>query len=178
MMETLTSASAAPAPTSSSRIRQGRGPAHRAGPRVRISAKGEYAIKAMVDLALHDGQDLRAHPGRRVPPGYPAALPRAGPAPAQALRVPLRATRVRGRLPADRPADQITVGALLRAVEGRRPGPIRRDAASAVRTRRACTSCGRRSRKRWRPWWTAPRSTICAGAPSIGGARRVRCARI
>jgi DNA-binding IscR family transcriptional regulator len=39
---------------------------------VRISAKGEYAIKAMVDLALHDGPELqpiqtsrRASPSRR-----------------------------------------------------------------------------------------------------------------
>ena len=46
-------------------LRQGRGAAHRAGPRVRISAKGEYAIKAMVDLALHDGQRPPADPGHR-----------------------------------------------------------------------------------------------------------------
>ena len=26
---------------------------------MRISAKGEYAIKAMVDLALHEGRDLQ-----------------------------------------------------------------------------------------------------------------------
>src|SRR4029450_3175070 len=40
-------------------LRQGRGAPHRAGARVRISAKGEYAIKAMLDLALSDGGGLR-----------------------------------------------------------------------------------------------------------------------
>jgi Rrf2 family protein len=89
---------------------------------VRISAKGEYAIKAMVDLALHDGpelqpiQDIAAR--QSIPQRYLEQvllqLKRAG------FLYARRGSAGGYRL--SKPADQITVGALLRAVEGPAPG--------------------------------------------------------
>jgi len=85
---------------------------------VRISAKGEYAIKAMVDLALHDGpelqpiQDIAAR--QSIPQRYLEQvllqLKRSG------FLYARRGSSGGYRL--SRPPDQITVGALLRAVEG------------------------------------------------------------
>lgn len=89
---------------------------------MRISAKGEYAIKAMVDLALHDGpelqpiQDIAAR--QSIPQRYLEQvllqLKRAG------FLYARRGSAGGYRL--NKPADEITVGALLRAVEGPAPG--------------------------------------------------------
>jgi Rrf2 family protein len=86
---------------------------------MRISAKGEYAIRAMVDLALHHGEGLV--PGQAIarrqaiPQRYLEQvlllLKRAG------LLASRRGATGGYRL-ARRPAD-ISVGAVLRAVEGR-----------------------------------------------------------
>jgi Rrf2 family transcriptional regulator, cysteine metabolism repressor len=90
---------------------------------VKISAKGEYAIKAMVDLALHEGpelqpiQDIAAR--QSIPQRYLEQvllqLKRAG------FLYARRGSAGGYRL--SRPPDQITVGALLRTVEGPTPGP-------------------------------------------------------
>jgi Rrf2 family transcriptional regulator, cysteine metabolism repressor len=85
---------------------------------VRISAKGEYAIKAMVDLALHDGPDLQPIQDiaarQSIPQRYLEQvllqLKRSG------FLYARRGSAGGYRL--SRPPDQITVGALLRAVEG------------------------------------------------------------
>jgi len=90
---------------------------------VRISAKGEYAIKAMVDLALHAGHDLQPIQDiasrQAIPQRYLEQvllqLKRTG------FLYARRGSAGGYRL--SRPADQITVGALLRAVEGSPPGP-------------------------------------------------------
>jgi Rrf2 family protein len=97
---------------------------------VRVSAKGEYAIRAMLDLALSDGaglrpiQDIASH--QRIPQRYLEQvllqLKRGG------LLLSKRGSAGGYRLA--RPAEQITVGDVLRAVEGspggvelaRRPG--------------------------------------------------------
>ena len=89
---------------------------------MRISAKGEYAIKAMVDLALHDGQDLQPIQDIAARQGIPQRyleqvllqLKRSG------FLYARRGSAGGYRL--SRPADQITVGALLRAVDGPTPG--------------------------------------------------------
>jgi Rrf2 family transcriptional regulator, cysteine metabolism repressor len=85
---------------------------------VRISAKGEYAIKAMVDLALHDGPDLQPIQDIAARQSIPQRY----------LEQVLLQLKHSGFLYArrgsaggyrlSRPPDQITVGALLRAVEG------------------------------------------------------------
>jgi Rrf2 family iron-sulfur cluster assembly transcriptional regulator len=90
---------------------------------VRISAKGEYAIKAMVDLALHEGQDLQPIQDIAARQGIPQRyleqvllqLKRSG------FLYARRGSAGGYRL--SRPADQVTVAALLRAVEGPPPGP-------------------------------------------------------
>jgi Rrf2 family protein len=99
---------------------------------VRLSAKGEYAVKALLDLALHAGeeltpiQDIAARQG--IPQRYLEqvllGLRRAG------FLVSRRGSAGGYRLA--RPADQITVGAVLRAVEGAEGTETgRRDARSA-----------------------------------------------
>ena len=85
---------------------------------MRLSAKGEYAIKALLDLALRGGdeltpiQDIAARQG--IPQRYLEqvllGLRRAG------LLASRRGSAGGYRLA--RAADQITVGAVLRAVEG------------------------------------------------------------
>ncbi len=85
---------------------------------MRLSAKGEYAVKALLDLALHGGgdltpiQDIAARQG--IPQRYLEqvllGLRRAG------FLVSRRGSAGGYRLA--RTADQITVGAVLRAVEG------------------------------------------------------------
>ena len=90
---------------------------------MRISAKGEYAIKAMVDLALHDRrelqpiQDIAAR--QSIPQRYLEQvllqLKRAG------FLYARRGSAGGYRL--SRPPDQVTVGAVLRAVEGPPTGP-------------------------------------------------------
>ena len=90
---------------------------------MRISAKGEYAIKAMLDLALHQQgglqpiQDIAARQG--IPQRYLEQvllqIKRAG------LLTSKRGSAGGYRL--GRPADEITVGAVLRAVEGAVTGP-------------------------------------------------------
>jgi Rrf2 family transcriptional regulator, cysteine metabolism repressor len=88
---------------------------------VRISAKGEYAIKAMVDLALHDGPDLQPIQDiaarQSIPQRYLEQvllqLKRSG------FLYARRGSAGGYRL--SRPPDHITVGALLRAVEGPAP---------------------------------------------------------
>jgi Rrf2 family transcriptional regulator, cysteine metabolism repressor len=87
---------------------------------VRISAKGEYAVKAMLDLALCDDgetlqpiQDIARRQG--IPQRYLEqvllGLKRAG------FLHSRRGSAGGYRLA--KPSDQITAGALLRAVEGR-----------------------------------------------------------
>ena len=86
---------------------------------MRISARGEYAIKAVLDLALHHDRGL-------VPIQEVAA--RQG-IPQRYLEQVLLALRRAGVLASKRgssggyhltkPPDEITVGAVLRAVEGR-----------------------------------------------------------
>jgi Rrf2 family protein len=95
---------------------------------VRISAKGEYAIKAMLDLALADGGGLRPIQDiatrQDIPQRYLEqvllGLTRAG------LLVSRRGSAGGYRLA--RAAEQVTVGDVLRAVEGSMNGlePTRR----------------------------------------------------
>jgi Rrf2 family protein len=85
---------------------------------MRISAKGEYAIKAVLDLAMHQRgelipiQDIAARQG--IPQRYLEqvllALKRAG------LLTSKRGSS--GGYHLTRPPEEITVGAVLRAVEG------------------------------------------------------------
>jgi Rrf2 family protein len=90
---------------------------------VRISAKGEYAIKAMVDLALHEGRDLQPIQDVAARQGIPQRyleqvllqLKRSG------FLYARRGSAGGYRL--SRPADSITVGAVLRAVDGPTAGP-------------------------------------------------------
>ncbi|HET7873997.1 MAG TPA: Rrf2 family transcriptional regulator [Methylomirabilota bacterium] len=100
---------------------------------MRVSAKGEYAIRAMLDLALHEGkglepiQDIAGRQG--IPQRYLEQvllqLKRAG------LLYSRRGSAGGYRL--GRPAGQVTVGAVLRAVEGP-PGaePSRRSARASA----------------------------------------------
>ncbi|HEX7216915.1 MAG TPA: Rrf2 family transcriptional regulator [Methylomirabilota bacterium] len=90
---------------------------------MRISAKGEYAIKAMVDLALHEGRDLQPIQDIAARQGIPQRyleqvllqLKRSG------FLYARRGSAGGYRL--SRPADRITVGAVLRAVDGPTAGP-------------------------------------------------------
>jgi Rrf2 family protein len=90
---------------------------------VRISAKGEYAIKAMVVLALHAGRDLQPIQDIAARQGIPQRyleqvllqLKRSG------FLYARRGSAGGYRL--SRPADSITVGAVLRAVDGPTAGP-------------------------------------------------------
>ena len=85
---------------------------------MRVSAKGEYALTALLDLALHDGlglqpiQDIAAR--QAIPQRYLEQvllqLKRAG------FLESRRGSAGGYRL--GRPPDQVTVGAVLRAVEG------------------------------------------------------------
>jgi Rrf2 family transcriptional regulator, cysteine metabolism repressor len=85
---------------------------------MRISAKGEYAIKAVLELALSHGHGLLPIQGiasrRTIPPRYLEqvllALKQAG------LLSSKRG--LSGGYELTRAPDQITVGAVLRAVEG------------------------------------------------------------
>ena len=100
---------------------------------MRVSAKGEYAIKALLDLALHDKQGLQPIQeiaGRQgIPQRYLEQvllqLKRAG------LLESRRGSAGGYRL--SRPTDQVTVGDVLRAVEGPAVGaePVRRGARHA-----------------------------------------------
>jgi Rrf2 family protein len=93
---------------------------------VRLSAKSEYAVKALLDLALHAGgelqpiQDIAARQG--IPQRYLEqvllGLKRAG------FLTSRRGSAGGYRLA--RPADQITVGAVLRSVEGTDAGDLAR----------------------------------------------------
>lgn len=85
---------------------------------MRISAKGEYAIKAMLDLAMHRGgalvpiQEIAAR--QAIPQRYLEqvllSLKRAG------LLTSKRGST--GGYHLTEPPDEVTVGAILRAVEG------------------------------------------------------------
>src|ERR687888_2631846 len=87
---------------------------------MRISAKGEYAIKSMLDLAMH--------PGRTLVPIQEIAARQA--IPQRYLEQVLLALKRAGLLTSKRGStggyhltkapDEITVGAILRAVEGTR----------------------------------------------------------
>lgn len=90
---------------------------------MRISAKGEYAIKAMVDLALHAGHDLQPIQDIATRQAIPQRY-------LEQVLLQLKRTGFlyarrgsAGGYRLSRPADQITVGALLRAVEGAPSGP-------------------------------------------------------
>jgi Rrf2 family protein len=92
---------------------------------VRLSAKGEYAITALLDLAMHDKEGLQPIQEIAARQGIPQRyleqvllqLKRAG------LLESRRGSAGGYRL--SRPADHVTVGAVLRAVEG----PVGRDRA-------------------------------------------------
>jgi Rrf2 family transcriptional regulator, cysteine metabolism repressor len=85
---------------------------------VRLSAKGEYAIKAMLDLALHDGEGLRPIQEIASRQGIPQRY----------LEQVLLQLKRSGMLASKRGAaggyrlhrspDEITVGDVLRAVDG------------------------------------------------------------
>ena len=85
---------------------------------MRVSAKGEYAIKASLDLALHEREGLQPIQEIAARQGIPQRyleqvllqLKRAG------LLQSRRGSAGGYRL--GRPTDQVTVGAVLRAVEG------------------------------------------------------------
>jgi Rrf2 family transcriptional regulator, cysteine metabolism repressor len=85
---------------------------------VRVSAKSEYAVQALLDLALHDGQGLQPIQDiatrQRIPQRYLEQvllqLKRAG------FLESKRGSAGGYRL--NRSPDQITVGAVLRAAEG------------------------------------------------------------
>jgi len=85
---------------------------------VRVSAKGEYALKALLDLALHDTEGLRPIQEIAARQGIPQRyleqvllqLKRAG------FLDSRRGSAGGYRLA--RPPAQVTVGAVLRAVEG------------------------------------------------------------
>lgn len=86
--------------------------------RLRISAKGEYAIKAVLDLALHYGQGLipiqEIAARQRIPQRYLEQV-------LLALKRDGWLTSKRGAAGGyhlTRPPEEITVGAVLRAVEG------------------------------------------------------------
>ena len=145
---------------------------------VRISAKGEYAIKAMLDLALHAAATLRADPGHRRPSGHTPALPRAGAARAQALRAADLQAWVDRRLP----SDQGVGGDHGRARycerwtgAARRSTPRPTAAATAHGTTPSWASCGRRSRWRWAAWWIGGRSRIWWRVPRSGADPPGRC---
>lgn len=97
---------------------------------MRVSAKGEYAIKALLDLALRDKEGLQPIQEIAARQGIPQRyleqvllqLKRAG------LLESRRGSAGGYRL--GRPSDQVTVGAVLRAVEGSLVGtePARRGA--------------------------------------------------
>ena len=87
-----------------------------------MSAKSEYAVKALLDLALHAAGDLQPIQDIAARQGIPQryleqvllGLKRAG------FLMSRRGSACGYRL--GRPADQITVGAVLRAVEGTEGG--------------------------------------------------------
>jgi Rrf2 family protein len=90
---------------------------------MRVSAKAEYAIKAVLDLAMHQGeglipiQDVASR--QAIPQRYLEQvllqLKRSG------FLYARRGSAGGYRL--SRPADEVTVGAILRAVEGTPAGP-------------------------------------------------------
>jgi Rrf2 family cysteine metabolism transcriptional repressor len=85
---------------------------------VRLSAKGEYAIKALLDLALHEQEGLQPIQEIAARQGIPQRYLE------QVLLVCKRAGFLESRRGSaggyrlSRPSDQVTVGAVLRAVEG------------------------------------------------------------
>ncbi len=89
---------------------------------MRVSAKGEYALKALLDLALHDKEGLQPIQEIAAREGIPQRYLE------QVLLQLKRAGFLDSRRGAaggyrlDRPPDQVTVGAVLRAVEG--PTPV------------------------------------------------------
>ena len=88
---------------------------------MRVSAKGEYALRALLDLAQHGGHGLRPIQEVAARQGIPQRyleqvllqLRRAGLL--EARRGSAGGYRLR------RPTDQVTVGEVLRAVEGSMP---------------------------------------------------------
>jgi len=102
---------------------------------VRLSAKGEYALKALLDLALRDTQGLQPIQEIAARQGIPQRyleqvllqLKRAG------FLDSRRGSAGGYRL--NRPPDQVTVGAVLRAVEG--PMPMAESASRTGRHTRA-----------------------------------------
>jgi len=100
---------------------------------VRVSAKGEYALKALLDLALRDKEGLQPIQEIAARQGIPQRyleqvllqLKRAG------FLESRRGSSGGYRL--NQSPDQVTVGAVLNAVEGTVPGaePVRRSGRSA-----------------------------------------------
>jgi len=91
-----------------------------------MSAKGEYAVRALLDLALHGGESLQPIQeiaGRQgIPQRYLEQVL------LQLKREGLLESRrgSSGGYRLSRPTDQVTVGAVLRAVEGSGAEPARR----------------------------------------------------
>ena len=135
--------------------------------RVRISAKGEYAIKAMLDLAAPPR--ARPHrPSRTIAArqAHPAALPRAGPAPLKRAGLLTSKRGSAGGYQLTRPPEDITVGDVLRAVEGA-GAPVRRAAGRPRRRRR------RDLGELWDEIAEAVRPWSTAHARRSGGARSI-----
>ncbi|MBI4593683.1 MAG: Rrf2 family transcriptional regulator [Candidatus Rokubacteria bacterium] len=126
---------------------------------MKISAKGEYAIKAVLDLAMHYGRGL-------VPIQEIAARQRI---PQRYLEQVLLAIKRAGLLESKRgaaggyhltkPPEQITVGAVLRAVEGTGVPfeGLQRDRRGGG-TLTTSSSCGTRSPRPCPAWSTGSRS--------------------
>jgi Rrf2 family protein len=99
---------------------------------VRLSAKGEYAIKALLDLALHEQEGLQPIQQIAARQGIPQRYLE------QVLLQCKRAGFLDSRRGSaggyrlSRPSDHVTVGAVLRAVEGSVVGtePSRRSGRS------------------------------------------------
>src|SRR4030095_7543465 len=85
---------------------------------MRISAKGEYAIKAMLDLAMHRSrtlapiQEIAGRPG--LPPRYLEQLPLAH----QRTGLLTSKRGSTGGYHLTKVPEDITIGAILRAVDG------------------------------------------------------------
>src|SRR5262249_57822759 len=99
-------------------LREGPRATDRGGSRVRLSAKGEYAIKALLDLALHDQEGLQPIQEIAARQGIPQRYLE------QVLLVLKRAGILESRRGSaggyrlSRPGDQGTGGAGLRALRG------------------------------------------------------------
>jgi Rrf2 family iron-sulfur cluster assembly transcriptional regulator len=129
---------------------------------VRLSAKGEYAITALLDLAMHDKEGLQPIQEIAARQGIPQRyleqvllqLKRAG------LLESRRGSSGGYRL--SRSADQVTVGTVLRAVEDSvgGAGAARRGGAHGHDSMGDLSDLWREISEAVSGWWTASRWTI------------------